>query len=141
MAIREEIRDRQKKKSTTHLEVGLEKFSQLQLALLARLQELMRGRADDQGAKLLRLLAIIDPSPWDDLKVSQRPDGDDDEESVKAMAVDMDKQRKTPVLSEFRPLRIAFLDNDVSFMSSPLVETFTRLAWRGQEFVMASVDP
>ena len=63
MAIRSEIRDRFKRKPTSHLEVGLERFSSLQLYLLDRVQELMRGANSNQGEKLLQLIAVIDPKP------------------------------------------------------------------------------
>ena len=33
---------------------------------------------------------------------------------------------------------MAFADSDSAFMASPLVETFTRMAWMGQEYVMVS---
>ena len=126
MAIRSEIQERLKKKSTSHLEEGLSRFGLLQAALLNHLQELMRGSGGNQGDKLLRLAAIIDPKPWEQEAGEQRcggPGGGDE-------------RPRALTLSDFRPLRVAFSDSDAAFMSTPLVETFTRLAWRGQEFVL-----
>ena len=122
-SFRSEIQDRQKKKPTSHLEAGLERFGNLQLAILDRIQELMRGSGDNQGEKLLRLLAVLDPKP------------EEEEDKAAAGRGDHIKQQSL-TLCQFRPLRVAFSDSDSAFMASPLVETFTRMAWMGQEYVM-----
>ncbi|GAX73240.1 hypothetical protein CEUSTIGMA_g694.t1 [Chlamydomonas eustigma] len=138
MAIRSEIHERYSKKSTSHLETSLEKFGKLQVHLLEQLQELMRGRGDNQGDRLMRLLSIIDPKP-SNVEKNFHP------QQLSALLEDQPLTKpgsnpkagyKTVCLSYFRPLRVAFADNDASFMATTLVETFARLAWRGQEYVL-----
>ncbi len=40
------------------------------------------------------------------------------------------------VISEFRPLRVAFEDRDAAFMDAPLVESYIRKVWNGKEYVL-----
>ncbi len=143
MAIRSEIIARAKKKSTVQLEKGLEKFSNLQASfwpllnsvyccadldvflflaqelILDALQENFRGVTDTQGSKLMRLLAIIDPQALNDGKTGQ--------EGAETGRGDHEKPL---TLGDFRPLRVALADSDARFFATPLLETFTRLAWR-----------
>ena len=136
MAIRSEIKERQKKKSTSHLEEGLSRFGLLQAALLNHLQELMRGSGGNQGDKLLRLAAIIDPKPWEQGAGEQGSSSATPSKQHYGGSSGGDDHLRALTLSDFRPLRVAFSDSDATFMSTPLVETFTRLAWLGQEFVL-----
>ena len=133
-AIRAEIKDRQKKKSTVHLEEGEARFSHFQLLLLNHIQETMRGMGGNQGEILQRMLSILDATPTDVLDSKGEDMEDDDNEK----APEKPARKKAAVLSHIRPLRVAFADDDSAFMSSPLVETYTRLAWMGQEYVMVS---
>ena len=90
----------------------------------------------NQGDRLQRLLSILDPTPPDDNKSRA---ADESREDVEAKVSSRPARQKVMLVSNVRPLRVAFADADSSFMASPLVETYTRLAWAGQEYVMVGV--
>lgn len=90
---------------TTVLEESLGCFHALALALLARAQALIRDDAtvgQCSGSKLARLKALLD------FKLYQSPR--------------VRRQKEPNTLSDFRPMRVAFADNDATFMHVPATQ-------------------
>jgi len=118
--VRLEIADRLKVKPTVLLEDSLALFTVLMHTLLQRTQLLVRedpSLGEGYGVKLVRFKALLDFKLY---QATHRTT----------------KQREPSTLSDFRPLRVAFADNDAQFMHAPVVQDFVRLSWRGQDWLM-----
>ncbi|KAG1658587.1 hypothetical protein FOA52_016199 [Chlamydomonas sp. UWO 241] len=118
--MRLEIADRVQAQSTVALTESLALFQQLQGVLLGHAQVYIRDdvvakEALNAGSKLIRLKALLD---------------------FKLFRSSLQKRQKEPdSLADFRPLRVAFADNDAVFMHAPIVEAFVRLSWKGQDYL------
>ncbi|GFH08740.1 uncharacterized protein HaLaN_03757 [Haematococcus lacustris] len=107
-ALRTEMRQRHKRKPTAALEEALAAFQQLQHLCLAKLQEMLRKFGADDQELMPRMEAILDPP----------------------------RLGPSLLISEMRPLRMAFDDSDAPFMNAPLVASYLQKIWMGKEYVL-----
>ena len=110
-AIRAEIRERSGKRSTSSLEDTLECFTRLNGKIMRTIELNMKGVTGDISERLPRISAVLDP---------REPLNPEHPRS----------------LSDMSPMRIAFADQDAEFMSAPMVESFSQMAWMGEELLL-----
>jgi hypothetical protein len=114
-ALREEKRSRiERRKPWATIDMAVDKFEALQLELLAKLQ--VKLRFVSKGHQLEWLKATLDPEAGSDQQDGHQSSGN-------------------LLISDFKPLQVAFRDSDLSFFAHPAVQGFVGLWWQGSEFL------
>lgn len=121
-ALRAEIRERQGKRTTAELEGVQGCFTLLGQKIMRKIVANMKGATSDISERLPCVTAVLDPNAP---ALSREKDGSEHQASTNVATI-----------SEMAPLRIAFADRDAEFMSEPMVEEFSQLAWMGEELLL-----
>ncbi|KAJ9530221.1 hypothetical protein QJQ45_023513 [Haematococcus lacustris] len=134
-ALRAEMRQRHKRKPTAALEEALAAFQQLQVV-----QEASSTPPGPCPTAWLPCTCLSAAQHLCLAKLQEilRKFGADDQELMPRMEAILDPPRLGPslLISEMRPLRMAFDDSDATFMNAPLVASYLQKIWMGKEYVL-----